>query len=746
MIGRAAFVIACVVACSAAGLAQEPDPVAAFRVRLESARQQMDADLPAAIEALDRLAAESLEVRKSRVLSDAERPLHRELFLLRARGHLQLLANEKVEASFRELLRIDPFLTVPLAPREQQILDALVKREGGFLEIASRERDSRIFVNGVEAGQTGEAPARFALIAGDYEIRLEKEGFEPAVTRTTIPPGLVVTLQELAPERRVPPAAFLTDRQDVEVSADDVPIGRTARLSALRGQVSPEEYAALDRALSGAGLDASAAGAILLRQPPVDRPIKLTFRRDCYVEQAQTITITSESLARLSSGEAVLWFGEASAVRMQADTGTLRVTSTPSDADVFVDDQLVGRTPFEREVCAGPRRVRLRHRIGSYSAAAAVVRGRTEVVDAVLKPGIGFLGAVEIGDGAVRPLPELTASLDRALASAVRTYRLSVRRELPPEGPRWTETSTGELVAASDRGDAATVRKLLRLAGDSYEAPLLVCAVRQPPAAGSPTAPSELRVFWVEHEAMDRAEWRSPAELETLLARLDAPADASDVVYRNGLGIQAVDTAFPGDPLMIVTVDAGSPAVTAGLKVGDMIVGVDGAGMSAAQLAERTRQKRAGDLIALRIAAPAGAPRDVPLSIQRKPALAPVFDQTLFGNALIAKLTAASLLATTAADRDLLAFNLAVVRMRFGAWRAALDLFQNVGTLPAGTGVGPGAALVFRARCHEQLGERDKALALYKEATAFQNETLTDDGASVAAIARRRLVVLSALP
>jgi tetratricopeptide (TPR) repeat protein len=177
-----------------------------------------------------------------------------------------------------------------------------------------------------------------------------------------------------------------------------------------------------------------------------------------------------------------------------------------------------------------------------------------------------------------------------------------------------------------------------------------------------------------------------------------------------------------------------------------MIVGVDGAGISAAQLAERIRQKRAGDLIALRIATPAGAPRDVPLSIQRKPALAPVFDRTFFGNALIAKLTAASLLATTAADRDLLTFNLAVARMRFGAWRAALDLFQNVGTLPAGTGVGPGAALVFRARCHEQLGERDKALALYKEATAFENETLTDDGASVAAIAKRRLAVLSVLP
>ena len=73
----------------------------------------------------------------------------------------------------------------------------------------------------------------------------------------------------------------------------------------------------------------------------------------------------------------LMWLGADSIVKPQPDVGTLRVLSTPRDADVFVDGQLLGRTPFERSVCSGQHRVRLRHRIGSYNATAAVIRGRT---------------------------------------------------------------------------------------------------------------------------------------------------------------------------------------------------------------------------------------------------------------------------------------------------------------------------------------------------------------------------------
>ncbi len=171
----------------------------------------------------------------------------------------------------------------------------------------------------------------------------------------------------------------------------------------------------------------------------------------------RTIAVTSDALARLGPEQAVLWFGDASVVRLQPDVGTLRVSSTPSDADVFVDGQLLGRTPFERGVCSGQHRVRVRHRIGAFQAVATVVRGRTESVDAALKPSVAMVGAVDTAQGSLRALPELAAQIDRMLPSVVTTYRAAARVELPPEIPRWTDQSAVDLVAAADVRDSAAV-------------------------------------------------------------------------------------------------------------------------------------------------------------------------------------------------------------------------------------------------------------------------------------------------
>ena len=73
--------------------------------------------------------------------------------------------------------------------------------------------------------------------------------------------------------------------------------------------------------------------------------------------------------------------------------------------------------------------------------------------------------------------------------------------------------------------------------------------------------------------------------------------------------------------------------------------------------------------------------------------------------------------ATSDAERNVYAFNLALTRMRLGEWRAALESLQNLPELPKGIGTGRGAALFFRARCHEELGEVDRAVQLYKEAS-----------------------------
>jgi hypothetical protein len=736
---------------------QQPPPVTAgqaaaiklFQTRVERAGQLLDADPRAALESLDHLAVESVELRKTRPLTSVERPVHRHLFIFRARGHMQSMNNEKVEDSYRELLRVDPFFNVALPPREQETLDGLKTREGGLLEVSSRVRDCRILLDGIDVGVTGETPVRVSLIAGSYQLRLEKPAHQAAGIRVTIVAAQTAAVTDLAPKAQVPPIVFLTDRQGISVIVDNVPAGETIRLSDLKNTLSPEEGGALDQAVAMAKFDAATSAGILVRDAPVDRSFNVCFRGECFIEETRPVAVTADSLAGIAPGTPLLWFGESNAIRMRPDVGTMRVTSVPTDADVYLDGKMAGRTPFERSVCSGEHRVRVRHAIGSYNVTAVIIRGRTEVLDVTLKTGLGFLGAVETVQNVLRPAADLTSTVDRTLASTIRSFRLAAPIDIPPEVQRWTDAQTVELVTAADRGDADAVKKLLKQARDNYDAPLLLAAVARG-AADSADAPLDFLLFWHDHAGADRIRLTTITTdtLVSVFEHIDRPADPWQLVYRNDLGMRVADTLLPDAPLLIVSVEAGSPAALAGIKAGDGVLAIDGTPMTASQLSDHVRQKKPGEILNLRLPGPTSGspPRQLAVPVQRRPQRAPVFEPASFGNSIVAKLQAASAVATSAVDRDLSNFNLALVHMRFREWRQALELLTGLGQVPNGVGVSPGAALYFRARCHEELGERDRAMTLFREAAANDSQVLADDGASVGAIVKLRLSGLGETP
>ena len=636
-----------------------------------------------------------------------------------------------------------PVLQRELPPREQETLDSIRRTESGLLEVSSPVRDCKVLIDGIEIGLTGDVPIRASLVTGIYQLRLEKPGHQGVGARVTMVPAQTISVADLAPKPQLPPVAFLADRAGVEVIVDGAPAGETMRLSDLRGKIPAEEAAALDQAVSLARFDPGTAAAFLLTDPPIDRAVSLRFRGECLIEETRTVSITAQALAGLDPSSPLVWFGESSAIRMRPDVGTLRVSSVPSDADVYIDGGMSGRTPFERSVCSGEHRVRVRHRIGSYLVSTVITRGRTEVVDVTLKPGLAFLGAVETVQNTLRVASDLTSTIDRALAATVQSFRLATQVDVPPEVQRWSDTATAELVAGSDRGDNEAVRRMLRRASDNYDAPILMAAAARGPADAAGT-PVDLLVFWFEHPGVDRVRIGqiSTEALAEVLEQLDRPADPSQLVYQNDMGMRVADTLLPEAPLLVVSVDQGSPAALAGLKPGDGIASVDGAVLSAAQLAERIREKKPGEVLSVRLAGGLAQAKPAVVPVQRRPRRAGAFDPTTFGNALMAKLDAASAVAKGAGERDLLSFSQALVNMRFGQWRQALETLGSIGQVPVGAGVGPGAALFFRARCHLELGERDRALALLREAAAAEDQVLADDGATVGALARLRLVTL----
>jgi hypothetical protein len=723
-----------------AAASQLPEQAIAFQARLDAAAQQLESDPQGAIEALDHLAVESAELRKTRPLTAAERPIHTRLFTLRARAHVQAMNNEKAGESFRELLRVDPFFKGSLSPREQELLDGIRTKESGLLEVSSSVASCRVLLDGLEIGVTGDTPVRVSVVYGTYEVRLEKPGFRGAGTRVQVAVGQTTAVTDLAPEAQVPPVAFLTDRDGVEVSVDNVHAGETVRIADFRKQLSAEENAALDQVIAQARFDPATSAGFLLRDPPIDRSVILRFGGKCLIEESRTIAITADVLAKLDTSMALLWYGDQSALRMRPDVGTLRVTTVPADADVYVDGALVGRSPFERRVCTGEHKVRIRHRIGSYTTSTVIARGRTEVIDTTLKPGLAFLGGVETARGALRHSPELTSAIDSALATDVKSFRLAGLVDLPPEIQRWNDSATSDLIAAADRGDGDAMTSLLRVASDNYDAPLMVAAR----ARGAADGPVEILVFWYDQAGVDRVTLpRASAELlADLVKRIDRPADPLQLVFQNTIGVQFADTAMPDAPLVAVSVEASSPAAAAGLKAGDLLTEVDGGVVTASQLASLVRQKNPGEVLNVKVGGTGGPTRSIAVPVQRRLRRAPVFDPGVFGNALAAKLQTASAIAASA-DREVLAFNLALLQMRFKQWRAALESLGKLGQVPQGFGVGPGAVLYFRARCLEETGDQAGALALYREAAKMDTEIFADDGATVAAVVKLRLAAIT---
>jgi len=103
-------------------------------------------------------------------------------------------------------------------------------------------------------------------------------------------------------------------------------------------------------------------------------------------------------------------------------------------------------------------------------------------------------------------------------------------------------------------------------------------------------------------------------------------------------------------------------------------------------------------------------------------------------------------MAGSAAERNLMGFNLALVHVRFSEWRNALDQLEALGPLADGMGVGQAAAAYFRARCHLELGDRERALAVLREAASADAQVLADDGATVGALVKLRLGSLGEAP
>jgi len=99
-------------------------------------------------------------------------------------------------------------------------------------------------------------------------------------------------------------------------------------------------------------------------------------------------------------------------------------------------------------------------------------------------------------------------------------------------------------------------------------------------------------------------------------------------------------------------------------------------------------------------------------------------------------------LASTGSDpelRILADYNVGIIYMHFHRWSDAIEQFKKA-TLKSESGIGIGSVFYRMAQCYQKLGFNREALAYYKEAMSYKNNTLHDnDGPLVAPLAERNL-------
>jgi membrane-associated protease RseP (regulator of RpoE activity) len=233
----------------------------------------------------------------------------------------------------------------------------------------------------------------------------------------------------------------------------------------------------------------------------------------------------------------------------------------------------------------------------------------------------------------------------------------------------------------------------------------------------------------------------SPRWTQELTKRLDARVPLSEP----WLGMELIEAERVPNPI-VLTVAAGGPAATAGIKQGEALVAIAGtATATPADAAKAIAGLREGAQISLSVQAPGGSPRQVNVKVASAPVMLRRGESTLATPVLAETLLLRSRTEGTAqpqggVERTSALLTLADVLMRNNQHEAALTSALTPLQLPDGPGLSGGTVDYLRGACLLALGRKAEAAEALKKASRSQNSRLwSQDGPPVAEGAARLL-------
>jgi hypothetical protein len=669
---------------------------------------------------LDEIAQRLEALRGQGTLPPRGRDLLVQAYELRARVYFASGLTEKASESFRLLVQVRPDHALSkekVSPKVIELFNSLKKSLVGYLAVASRPAGAKVTVAGptgrTEIGVTDFFPVE--VLAGDYTVEVEKEGYQTETRTISIAPRGTEALN-LELTRTLASAFFLTEPAGVEIWVDGV-------LRATTGGVLPPE---MIETVRSKGLDPgktsgrTEVGRLSLGSHVVE------FRRKCYETDRLTLETT----------EARDY--EYPPLRLEDSVASLRLTSDPPGARILLNGEVRGVTPSQVEgICSGPVRVEVKHAAGRFIQDIVLQRNDALSLDCPIRPSLSFLGVVSEGAGGESFVADAEDKI-RANLSKVRSLNFLPAPRETVDRILESEKLTRKSLLADSGADVDVLRRVTEKLKASLEVQGFLVGLLPDErlhrtvhlhllAAGNAVAEAWPVVF------------SEAASYTPLVSRLDQRLEIS----RPWTGLITVDTLLhQGVPILRVA--PGSPAAASGLQSGLLIQSVDGKLVAGTvEILAVVAAKKPGERISVQVKGAAGESRLVDLVLGETPQEIPLHEPTILYNRAMMDLL---LKAEGYPGTEQAAFaqlNLAIASAHFGDFAAAHDhLTKAKADLPVRAGLSQGTGLYYLGLALERLGYKAQAIEAYKAASAAKDATMfSNDGPAVAPIAARRATV-----
>lgn len=708
--------------CTTAGTfarAQSEGDLAVLRATLDQAVSEFEGpqqgqSLVRFDEIISRLEME----RRQGSLTDAGAALLVNAYEYRARVQFNLGNTDKAGDSFRALIALRPQHNLDAASISPKVIDffkGVKSKIIGFVTVQSAPQGATVALNGKALSVTDFFPLE--VVAGDYTLDITKNGYRQETRPVTVVAGETLSLQfDLV--RTSATGYVITEPTDVEIFIDGVRKGSTT------GVLDP----ALAAIAAARGLDPAKSSSRLEIPDLPSGSHTIEFRHACYETLKLGLDVPEPQDYDIPP------------VKLEPSIGTISLTSDPPGGQIFIDGESQGVAPKTlRSVCAGVRRVEVRHAAGRFVQDVDLKARATVELAAQIRPTLAFLGVVADGPSGERSLASMESRLARVASTSIKAMNF-----LKADSAAVERTLSAERLKLVDllppgKPDPALVRRVFEklaavlevqgfLVGRIPEEQLSRSAILHVYAAGSVVPDSASVVI----------------EDDSSYARFFAAFEKKAPLRAPWSGLVTVDTLLHEGPVVLRVVP-GSPADKAAFVKGHVITAAGGRKITKTEelLAAIAA---AGTSKPLSITAnAAGGPKTVDLVMEDAPR-----EISLLGTGILANKVSMDLRQTIegypgSANAAFARLNLGLIALGLHDYSGAHDAFIKAkNELPSSPGLSRGTAAFYAGVALEHLGYSKEALDEYTQASQDAGATLlSQDGPRVQDIAKRRIAALS---